>query len=83
MQEDALSLFHTGLREYMGVYGDKKSNGWGVTGLSVSASKILAIPQVSTNFSRIPFYWTFSFITSPVENFQLLHDGIRDQPRYL
>ncbi|KAJ8426276.1 LOW QUALITY PROTEIN: hypothetical protein Cgig2_021591 [Carnegiea gigantea] len=45
MQEDALSLFHTGLREYMGVYGDKKNNGWGVTGLSVSASKILAIPQ--------------------------------------
>lgn len=49
IQEDALSLFHAGLREYMGTYGvkgDKNPNsGWGITGLSVSASKIIAIPQ--------------------------------------
>ncbi|XP_048489638.1 DNA polymerase eta isoform X5 [Beta vulgaris subsp. vulgaris] len=49
IQEDVLSMFHAGLREFMGVFGAKsdknQNNGWGVTGLSISASKIIALPQ--------------------------------------
>ncbi|GAB4840871.1 hypothetical protein Ancab_021631 [Ancistrocladus abbreviatus] len=49
IQEDALNLFHAGLREYMGSYGVKveknQNNGWAITALSVSASKIVAIPS--------------------------------------
>ncbi|XP_059281770.1 DNA polymerase eta isoform X7 [Lycium ferocissimum] len=50
IKEDALSLFQAGLREYLGLYNVKTSgnqnSGWGITGLSVSASKILAIPSL-------------------------------------
>lgn len=46
-------MFHAGLREFMGVFGAKsdknQNNGWGVTGLSISASKIIALPQVCAN----------------------------------
>lgn len=49
MKEDALSLFQAGLREYLGMYNVKisgnQNSGWGITGLSVSASKIVAIPS--------------------------------------
>ncbi|GAB2280940.1 hypothetical protein Dimus_015557 [Dionaea muscipula] len=48
IQEDALSLFQAGLREYMGPYRVKAEKGqkneWRITGLSISASKIDAIP---------------------------------------
>ena len=51
IQEDALLLFQAGLREYLGSYQPKTSggphDGWGIIGLSVSASKIVAIPSVS------------------------------------
>ncbi|KAL8513273.1 hypothetical protein ACS0TY_019467 [Phlomoides rotata] len=49
MQEDALNLFHAGLREYLGVYHarmkESKQHEWAITGLSVSASKIVVIPS--------------------------------------
>ncbi|GFS44803.1 Y-family DNA polymerase H [Actinidia rufa] len=49
IQEDALNLFQAGLREYLGSHRIKtqgsQHNGWGITGLSVSASKIVAIPS--------------------------------------
>lgn len=51
IQEDALNLFHAGLREYVGVYHEKLKESmqqeWAITGLSVSASKIVDIPTVS------------------------------------
>ncbi len=51
IQDDALNLFQAGLREFMGTYKSKTQgsqyNGWGITGLSVLASKIVAIPSVS------------------------------------
>ncbi|PON48005.1 DNA repair protein, Rev [Trema orientale] len=51
MQEDALNLFQTGLHEYLGSGNIKaqggQNNGWRITGLSVSASKIVEIPSVS------------------------------------
>ncbi|XP_074312139.1 DNA polymerase eta isoform X3 [Silene latifolia] len=49
IQEDVLRLFNVGLREFIGVNGVKdeknRNSGWGVTGLSISASKIIAVPQ--------------------------------------
>uniref|UniRef100_A0A803MZN9 DNA polymerase eta n=1 Tax=Chenopodium quinoa TaxID=63459 RepID=A0A803MZN9_CHEQI len=46
IQEDALSLFHAGLREFLGTYGARseknQNNEWGITGLSISASKIIS-----------------------------------------
>lgn len=49
IKEDALSLFQAGLREYLGLYNVKisrnQNSGWGITGLSVSANKIVAIPS--------------------------------------
>lgn len=49
IQEDALNLFHAGLREYVGVYHarmkESKHHEWAITGLSVSASKIDVIPS--------------------------------------
>jgi DNA polymerase eta len=54
IQEDAFNLFQAGLREYIGSHGVKTlghhHNGWGITSLSVSASKIVAIPSVSLMF---------------------------------
>ncbi|XP_019182065.1 PREDICTED: DNA polymerase eta isoform X2 [Ipomoea nil] len=49
IQEDALILFQVGLREFLGYYNvntpTKQQDGWGVTGLSISASKIVSIPS--------------------------------------
>lgn len=55
IQEDAFNLFQAGLREYIGLYGGKSEgshySGWGITSLSVSASKIVPIPSVSSKFT--------------------------------
>lgn len=53
IQEDALRLFDSGLREFLGScrvenQGNRNKT-WGVTSLSISASKILASPAVSAN----------------------------------
>ncbi|KAI8020330.1 DNA polymerase eta [Camellia lanceoleosa] len=49
IKEDALNLFQAGLREYFGSHRIKAQgshyNGWGITSLSVTASKIVAIPS--------------------------------------
>ncbi|CAL0329826.1 unnamed protein product [Lupinus luteus] len=49
IQEDALTLFQAALREFMGFYNSKtnwnENNKWGITSLSVSASKIVPIPS--------------------------------------
>ena len=51
IQEDALNLFKAGLRDYLGSYRANSqrdlNSGWRITSLSVSASKIMAIPSVS------------------------------------
>nr|XP_027087246.1 LOW QUALITY PROTEIN: DNA polymerase eta [Coffea arabica] len=56
IQEDALLLFQAGLREYLGSYQPKTSggphDGWGIIGLSVSASKIVAIPSGTRSISN-------------------------------
>ncbi|KAL8143170.1 hypothetical protein V2J09_016202, partial [Rumex salicifolius] len=48
LKENASTLFQAGLREFTGLNGVKiennQKNGWAITGLSVSASKIVAIP---------------------------------------
>lgn len=43
IQEDAKKLFDSGLRDFVGPHNDR----WGITALSVTASKILDIPSVS------------------------------------
>ncbi|XLT49864.1 hypothetical protein HN873_042468, partial [Arachis hypogaea] len=49
IQEDALTLFQAALREFLGFCNSKthgnENNNWGVTSLSVSASKIVPIPS--------------------------------------
>ncbi|KAI8024457.1 DNA polymerase eta [Camellia lanceoleosa] len=49
IKEDALNLFQAGLREYLGSQRIKAQgshyNGWGITSLSVTASKIVSIPS--------------------------------------
>ena len=52
MQEDAFNLFQAGLREYLGSCVVRTQgthyNGWGITAISISASKIMPIPSVSS-----------------------------------
>ncbi|KAK7399836.1 hypothetical protein VNO78_11029 [Psophocarpus tetragonolobus] len=48
IQEDAIILFQAGLRDFLGFHNCKahgNENNWGVTSLSVSASKIVSIPS--------------------------------------
>ncbi|CAO2824201.1 unnamed protein product [Amaranthus hypochondriacus] len=56
IHEDALSMFHAGLREFMETHGVKndinQNNGWRVTGLSISASKILGVPQGTSTITK-------------------------------
>ncbi|KAF8030708.1 hypothetical protein BT93_D0020 [Corymbia citriodora subsp. variegata] len=56
IQEDAMNLFQAGLREYLGPFkvktqGNQKS-GWGITGLSVIASKISDIPSGTSSIMK-------------------------------
>ncbi|KAH8513111.1 hypothetical protein H0E87_006413 [Populus deltoides] len=56
IQEDAFNLFQAGLREYIGSHGVKTlghhHNGWGITSLSISASKIVAIPSGTGSITK-------------------------------
>ncbi|CAL9241922.1 unnamed protein product [Arabidopsis halleri] len=56
IQEDAFNLFQAALREYMGPFGSKpqgnKQETWRITGLSVSASKIVDIPSGTSSIMR-------------------------------
>ncbi|KAJ4901637.1 DNA polymerase eta [Raphanus sativus] len=56
VQEDAFNLFQAALREYMGPFGTKpqgnKKETWRITGLSVSASKIVDIPSGTSSIMR-------------------------------
>ncbi|GMP71170.1 hypothetical protein CsSME_00029691 [Camellia sinensis var. sinensis] len=49
IKEDAVNLFQAGLCEFLGSHRIKAQgshyNGWGITSLSVTASKIVAIPS--------------------------------------
>ncbi|CAJ1935447.1 unnamed protein product [Sphenostylis stenocarpa] len=56
IQEDALILFQAGLRDFLGfntfkVHGNENNN-WGVTSLSVSASKIVSIPSGTHSIAK-------------------------------
>ncbi|MED6217596.1 hypothetical protein PIB30_019187 [Stylosanthes scabra] len=56
IQEDALTLFQAALREFLGFYNSKthgsENNNWGVTSLSVSASKIVPIPSGTHSIAK-------------------------------
>ncbi|XP_056693941.1 DNA polymerase eta isoform X3 [Spinacia oleracea] len=82
IQEDVLSIFHAGLREFMGTFGaksDKNQNpGWGVTGLSVSASKIISVPQGTCSIKKFfPSQCAVSCTSSEDTNNELLHERMQ------
>ncbi|KAG5516124.1 hypothetical protein RHGRI_036989 [Rhododendron griersonianum] len=56
IKEDTLNLFQAGLREYIGSSGicthGSRYRGWGITSLSVSASKIVAVPSGTCSIMR-------------------------------
>ncbi|KAF3450066.1 hypothetical protein FNV43_RR06145 [Rhamnella rubrinervis] len=56
MQDDAFNLFQAGLREYLGSNNAKtqegQNSGWGITGLSISASKIVSIPAGTCSITK-------------------------------
>ncbi|XP_059625654.1 DNA polymerase eta isoform X3 [Cornus florida] len=56
IQEDAFNLFQAGLREYLDLFRVKiqnsQYNGWGITALSVSAGKIVAIPSGTCSITK-------------------------------
>lgn len=73
IKEDALSLFQAGLREYLGLFNVKisgnQNNGWGITGLSVTASKIVAIPSVSSKFLSAIIYYIHLLLYTYIQCF--------------
>lgn len=82
IQEDALSLFHGGLREFMGTIGSKsdknQNNGWGVTGLSISASKIIALPQGTCTIRKFfPSQCAVSSTSSEGTNNESMQDSMQ------
>ncbi|CAK8578237.1 unnamed protein product [Lathyrus sativus] len=56
IQEDALTLFHAGLRDFLGLFNSKthssENNNWGIRALSVSASKIVPIPSGTHSIAK-------------------------------
>ncbi|KAJ8765912.1 hypothetical protein K2173_020428 [Erythroxylum novogranatense] len=56
IQEDAFNLFQSALREYLVCYGVKtqvsQKNRWGITALSISASKIVDIPTGTYSITK-------------------------------
>ncbi|CAN6909615.1 unnamed protein product [Brassica oleracea] len=70
IQEDAFNLFQAALREYMGPFGTKpqgnKKETWRITGLSVSASKIVDIPSGTSSIMR--YFQSQSTIPSSSES---------------
>ncbi|KAL2615665.1 hypothetical protein AAZV13_08G081200 [Glycine max] len=69
IQEDALILFQAGLRDFLGFYNCKahgnENNNWGVTSLSVSASKLVSIPSGTHSIVK---YFGGSFPSSSTSN---------------
>ncbi|GAU50158.1 hypothetical protein TSUD_82470 [Trifolium subterraneum] len=53
IQEDSLTLFQAGLRDFLSFYKTHGSeNNWGITALSVSASKIVPIPSGTLSIAK-------------------------------
>ncbi|KAJ1430498.1 UmuC domain [Sesbania bispinosa] len=78
IQEDALTLFHAGLRDFLGFYNCKthgsENNTWGVTALSVSASKIVPIPSGTHSIAK---YFSGKFPSGSSSNQSL--DNVIDE----
>ncbi|KAI7758223.1 hypothetical protein M8C21_018745 [Ambrosia artemisiifolia] len=50
--EDSVNLFQAGLREFLGSYMNSADGGWGITNLSVTASKIVAVPSGTCSITK-------------------------------
>ncbi|XP_064984407.1 DNA polymerase eta-like isoform X2 [Musa acuminata AAA Group] len=68
IQEDAVKLFDSGLRDFLG----SQHIGWGITSLSIAASKISDLPQVILN-PTYPSFQLSSFF------FHLLLDDVQSK----
>lgn len=67
IQEDTFNLFQAGLREFLGSFGVKTRgnhcNGWRITALSVSASKIVPVLSVSSKLLALEYIVLVCFLT--------------------
>ncbi|XP_076890692.1 DNA polymerase eta [Bidens hawaiensis] len=61
--EDSANLFQAALREFLGSYTNPADGGWGITSLSVSASKIVAIPSGTSSITKY-FHGQDQFLAS-------------------
>ncbi|KAG9439017.1 hypothetical protein H6P81_019182 [Aristolochia fimbriata] len=52
IREDALKLFESGLRDFLGSRVETQDSSWGITSLSVSASRINATPAGTSSILR-------------------------------
>ncbi|KAK8472366.1 hypothetical protein PHAVU_002G188000 [Phaseolus vulgaris] len=84
IQEDALILFQAGLRDFLGSYSFKvhgnENSIWGVTSLSVSASKIVSIPSGTHSIAK---YFGGQFPSSSTSNPSIdivIHDAVPSSP---
>ncbi|KAI7755581.1 hypothetical protein M8C21_028789 [Ambrosia artemisiifolia] len=50
--EDSVNLFQAGLCEFLGSYMNSADGGWGITNLSVTASKIVAVPSGTCSITK-------------------------------
>ncbi|XP_043688856.1 DNA polymerase eta isoform X2 [Telopea speciosissima] len=84
IQEDALKLFNSALCDFLGSHrGETQGNpnsGWGVTALSVSASKILAAPPGTASILRF-FHSCEPSSSSSEQNFsEIIPDSVPLSP---
>uniref|UniRef100_A0A5B7B7D7 DNA polymerase eta n=1 Tax=Davidia involucrata TaxID=16924 RepID=A0A5B7B7D7_DAVIN len=84
IQEDALNLFQTGLREYLGSFRVKTEgsqyNGWGITALSISASKIIAIPSGTCSIMKYFHGQNQSHFSSMQSNDRFIQEAAPSSP---
>ncbi|XP_028758622.1 DNA polymerase eta isoform X2 [Neltuma alba] len=84
IQEDAINLFQAGLREYIGFHNNKsqgsQNSSWGITSLSVGASKMVNIP--SGTHSIVKYFGgqlpPSSSLKQPPEN--VIHEAAPSSP---
>ncbi|XVE48432.1 hypothetical protein DITRI_Ditri01bG0002000 [Diplodiscus trichospermus] len=85
IQEDAFNLFQAGLREYIGFYGVKTQgtdySGWGITSLSVSASKIVPIPSGTCSIAKYFLGQSSSHFSSMQSKASLKTDAMHLSPQ--
>ncbi|XP_028758626.1 DNA polymerase eta isoform X6 [Neltuma alba] len=77
IQEDAINLFQAGLREYIGFHNNKsqgsQNSSWGITSLSVGASKMVNIPSLQDSSCDLSRQGDGLTEESPLSSSQAFH----------